>query len=257
MNFFSLFKRNLISAFKKKINIDPDKQDNKSLENLFIHFGSDKANIIHENHKHIHAGKKIGHGFSHFYEKHLKKFKDDKIKILEIGSLQGASAASFAKYFSQSTIYCLDINLRNFKYSSKKIEVFGINASNEKMINKFLTKIKFNEFVKSFDIIIDDGSHKQSDQLLSLNILYKHVSKGGFYIIEDYKFPNYFKHLNDVDDLKIDELINKVNKKENFSSKLISNETIDILIKSLSKIYEYRGNTDYSDIVFFEKKTTY
>ena len=36
-----------------------------------------------------------------------------------------------------------------------------------------------------FDLIIDDGSHKPEDQLATFNNLFKHLSSGGLYIIED------------------------------------------------------------------------
>ena len=247
MNFLSLFKRNLIYKFKKKIDIDLEKLDHLSLDDLFLHFGTDKSNS--KKNEELNA-----HGYTNFYKKHLDSFKNKQIKILEIGAFSGASAAAFAKYFPNSEIYCIDINISNFKYQSKKIHVFGINSSDNKMVLKFLEKINFYESIKHFDIIIDDGSHKLSDQLNALNFFYKLVAKGGFYIIEDYKFPNYFKHLNDVNDIKIDELIKKVNQRVEFSSSLISINTINDLISTNKKIYEYKGNTDISNISFFEKK---
>jgi hypothetical protein len=249
LNFFSLFKRNLLYKFKKKINIDLDLIKEDSLDKLFSYYNTDKANLINK-------GKDKGHGFAKFYETHLNQFKDKKINILEIGSYSGASAAAFVKFFPNANIYCLDINLLNFKYSSKKIHVYGMNSSNQKMMLNFLSKINFVELIKNFDVIIDDGSHIQSDQLISLNFFYKYVAMGGFYIIEDYKFPNYFNHLNDVDDLKIDELIKKINNKENINSKIISQNTIKNIIRDNRNIFEYKGNTENSDIVFFEKKIT-
>ena len=116
------------------------------------------------------------------------------------------------------------------KYSSKKIHPYGTDVSNKKMMLKFLSKINFFDSIKYFDFIIDDGSHIQSDQLIALNFFYKYVSNNGFYIIEDYKFPNYFKHLNDIDDIKINELIKKINNKETINSKLLSPETINDLL---------------------------
>ena len=250
LNFFSLFKRNLLYKFKKKINIDLDNIKKNSLDELFSYYGSDKANSINDD-------KEQGHGFSKFYETHLKPFKNKKIKILEIGAYSGASAAAFVKFFPNTEIYCLDINLLNFKYSSKKINVYGANSSNNSMMLKFLSKINFFESIKYFDIIIDDGSHIQSDQLIALDFFYKHVVNGGFYIIEDYKFANYFSHLNDVDDLKIDELIKKINNQENIISKFISENTINDITRNNKNIFEYKGNTKISDIVFFEKKTIF
>ena len=248
LNFFSLLKRNFFYRLKKKINIDIDEIKEKSLDNLFSYYDTDKANFIS-------SKKEPGHGFSKFYEHHLNSFKEKKIKILEIGSYSGAAAAAFVKYFPNSEIYCLDVNLRNFKYSSKKIHVFGLDVSNPKMMLKFLSKINFFDSIKYFDIIIDDGSHIQSDQLIALNFFYKYVARNGFYIIEDYKFPNYHKHLNDVDDLKIDELVEKINNKKLINSKLLSSDTINDLKQNDKNIFEYKGNLEHSDIIFFEKKT--
>ena len=248
MNFFSLFKRNLLYKFKKKINIDDHNNiDNTSLNKLFTFYNTDKANLVD-------SGKTKGHGFAKFYEKHLSEFKNkQKINILEIGSFSGASAAAFSKYFPNSEIYCLDINLLNFKFVSKKIHVFGMNSSNIKMMNNFLKKINFFKEIKFFDIIIDDGSHMLSDQLFSLDYFYRYVKKKGFYIIEDYCFAEYFKRNNDVEDYKVSEIISFINNKANFSSKIITNETINEINSSIKKVHFYKGNTDFSDIVFFEK----
>ena len=101
-------------------------------------------------------------------------------------------------------------------------------------------------------IIIDDGSHDLSDQLKTLNYYYKYVKPGGYYVIEEYKFSNYFDHLNTNEDLNIEELINKVNKKEFFASKLIEKDTINLFLKKSKSIFTYKGNTRISDIAFFE-----
>ena len=111
---------------------------------------------------------------------------------------------------------------------------------------------KYNQKKDSFDFIIDDGSHNLSDQLFSLNFFFKHLKKNSLYIIEDYKFPNYFKRNNDVKELKISEKIKKIKSKKYFKSKIIENSTIKELFSS--KIYQYKGNRNYSDIVFFEKR---
>ena len=249
LNFFSLFKRNFLYRFKKKINIDHQENiDNSSLDKLFTFYNTDKANIVDN-------GTKKGHGFAKFYEKKLNQFKDkEKINILEIGSFSGASAAAFSKYFPNSQIYCLDINLLNFKFYSKKIHVFGMNSSDNKMMIKFLNKINFFEKINFFDIIIDDGSHILSDQLKALNFFYKYVKKAGFYIIEDYKLLDHFNHLKDVNDISIKELANNITNKKTFNSKIISNETINNILQNNKNIFEYKGNTEKSDIIFFEKK---
>ena len=246
MNFLSLLKRSLIFKLKRKVNIDLDGIEYSSLDKLFSHYGTDKSEYSKDKKSKL-------HGFSKYYEKHLSILREKKIKILEIGSFSGSSAAAFSKYFSDCRIYCLDINISNFKFNSKKICVFGLNSSNPKMVSQFLKKINIQETFKYFDIIIDDGSHKQSDQLNALNSFYKYLADGGFYVIEDYKFPNYFKHLNDVNDINIDELADNISKKKVFSSTLVSSQAIDLLLNTTKNVYKYKGNTDISDIVFFEK----
>ena len=238
MNFFSLIKRNTIFFFKKKINIDNHKfKKNIQLNDLFLFYGTDKSSH--------------SHGFSKFYIKHLNRFKNKKINILEIGAATGASASAFAHYFKKSKIYCVDINLTLVKYESKKINYFGINSSDKKKLLNLIEKLKNKFSIKNFDIIIDDGSHILSDQLKALNFFFNKINKNGFYIIEDYKFPNYFKRCKDVNENTIDSLIKKIIKKNKVRSKILNDHTIDQLYKS--KIYKYKGNLKISDIVFLKK----
>ena len=108
MHPFRKFKRFLIYSLKKKINIDlKNDQENFSLNELFQYYKTDKAEQW---------GSNKGHGFSKFYEKYFKDLKNKKIKLLEVGSFSGASAASFVKFLPLSEVYCIDINITNFKF---------------------------------------------------------------------------------------------------------------------------------------------
>lgn len=248
MNFFSIYKRNLIYFFKKKINIDLESHENtKSLDYLFEKYGTDKARFL---------GKKRGHGYTKFYLNHFNKLKKKKnLKILEIGSYSGASAAAFSKFFPNSKIFCLDINLINFKYYSKNIYPFGLDAKNLKYLQSFFKKIKnhFNRKIK-FDIIIDDGSHHLEDILKFLNIFFSHLNQKGYYVIEEYKFPNFFPHLSVNGEPKIDKLIKFLKKKKYFKSNILDNVTQKKLHDDIAKINYYKGYYKHSSIVFFKKK---
>ncbi len=169
MNFLSLFKRNLIYKLKKKIDVDKDDLSSMSLDQLFHHYGSDKAEIFRLN-------KKKGHGYSKFYLKHLQKLKKNQLNILEIGSYSGASAAAFSKYLPNSQIFCLDINVSKFRYSSEKIKVYGVDINNKSKVIKILEIIFLDKKIKNFDIIIDDGSHKLSEILNCINFFFQ-ISK--------------------------------------------------------------------------------
>ena len=247
MNFFSIFKRNLIFKLKNKIDIDKKIfKNNIELEELFSYYKTDKANYIK-------SEKTYGHGYAEFYEKHFSNLRDKKLNILEIGSYSGASAAAFVKYFKDINIYCLDINLTKFLYKSKKIHPFGLDISNKKMIEKFLNKINFSENIKSFDIIIDDGSHILSDQLKAINYFFKYLNKDGYYVIEDYRFSEYIPHLKDTDDPCVREFFEIIKKNINKDFKFISSETLENIRKNISNIFEYKGNQKISGIAFIKK----
>ena len=246
MNFFSLFKRNLIYKFKKKFSVDTDKINLKSLDELFHHYGSDKADIFKKKNQH-------GHGFSNFYEKKLKRFKNNKINILEIGSFAGASAAAFVKYLPNSQVFCFDINISNFKYKSKNMHVFGVDINSKKKIQEILNKIFTDYKFEKFDLIIDDGSHNLSDILVALKFFFRILQKGGLYVIEDFKHPNYYDYNNNLDHIFVDEFLDNLVKKKISSSNIFNHEDQKNLIDCIYKIENFRGNLKDSDICFITK----
>ena len=218
-----------------------------SLDKLFHYYGSDKANIFKKT-------QSKGHGYSIYYNKKLEEFKNKRINILEIGSYAGASAAAFIKYFSNSNVFCFDINISNFEYKSKKIHVFGLDIKNEKKIKKALNKIFLKFDIEGFDIIIDDGSHNLSDILFGLKLFFSLVKKNGLYVIEDFKHPNYYKYNNNIDHIFMDEFLQNLKRKVISTSNIISkNEQIN-LMNSIKDIEVFKGNLDDSDISFIKKK---
>ena len=247
MNFFSLFKRNIIYKFKKKILIDLDKVEEKSLDKLFQLYGSDKGNFFE-------AGNTKGHGYSDFYVSRLNNLKDNKINILEIGSYAGSSAAAFVKYFSKANIFCLDINISNFKYKSDKIHVYGIDIKNFSKVKKTLNKIFQENHINNFDIIIDDGSHNLKDILLSLNFFFKYLKNNGTFIIEDFKHPNYYKYNRNIDHILVDEFLENIGNKKISNSSIFTEEDQIYLINSIKNINIKKGNLIDSDICFIKKR---
>ena len=247
MNFFSLFKRNLIYKLKKKISVDTDNININSLDKLFYHYGSDKAEIFRKT-------KSKGHGYSKFYKEKLDNLKNKKINILEIGSYAGASAAALIKYLPQSNVFCFDVNISNFEYKSKKIHVFGLDINNQNKSTKVMNRI-FNQYgIKEFDIIIDDGSHNLSDIVTAIKLFFKYLKEKGLYIIEDFKYPNYYSYNKNIDHILIDEVFKNLETKKIFNSNILTeNEQLDLMNK-ISKIEIYKGNLKDSDISFMIKK---
>jgi len=246
LNFFSLLKRHLIYLLKKKQNIDNIfSKKNKSLEYLFSYFGTDKA--IYDK-----LNNRRGHGYSPFYQKIFSPLKKKKIKLLEIGSFSGASAAAFVNYFDDVEIFCLDINISNFIYKSNQIKVFGLDIRNVSSLEKFFKKIGLNKNESFFNIIIDDGSHKLSDILFSINYFFSYLKKDGLYIIEEYNFPKYFEHLNDINHITIQELISYIKNKKFFKSSLIKKENMSELLR-VKNVEIFKGSQSESDILALKK----
>jgi predicted O-methyltransferase YrrM len=248
LNFLSLFKRNIIYKLKKKINIDKSEIEKKSLDELFCYYGSDKANFFKK-------ADRDGHGYSRFYTNKLNKLKNKHINILEIGSYAGASAAAFVKYFPNANVFCIDVNISNFEYQSKKIHVYGIDANNEIKVKKILNKIFKNYNFNNFDLIIDDSSHNLKDILLNLNFYFKYLIENGIFVIEDFKHPNYYEYNKNIDHILVDEFLNKIEKKIFSSSSIINEADQKFLMDSIDWIDTYKGNLSDSDICFIKKIT--
>ena len=247
MNFFSLFKRNLIYKFKNKKNLDNDNFSKKTLDELFQYYGSDKGDIFKKRNKQ-------GHGYSKFYTNQLNHLKDHKINILEIGSYAGASAAAFVKYFPNANVFCFDVNISNFEFKSQKIHVFGIDINNKNKVNKTITKIFKQYQFTFFDLIIDDGSHNLKDILSSLKLFFKFLKENGIFIIEDFKHPNYYKYNRNINHILVNEFLDNILGKKLSNSSIFNNEEQEYLMNSIKKIDVNKGNLNDTDICFIRKK---
>ena len=256
MKKLSWYYKNLIFKFKKKINLDKEnKKKNKTLNELFNHYGSDKGtgvkNPYGKNSKVI-----IGHGFGKFYEKHFKKLKNKKFNFLEIGTWEGASLASFHNYFKKAYIYGIDRNFKN-KYSSKRLNFLYCDTTKISDLTKIQKKLS----KKKFLIIIDDGSHLLNDIIHNLKFFFKFLNNGGYYVIEDYNHPKYYTFLNNSQnkELLFDKIIYNLRNKFFFKSKILKKSDQQFLFKNIEKIYTHKGimidmKKNVSDILILRKK---
>jgi len=113
------------------------------------------------------------------YERHLEKYRDTSVNVLEIGVQGGGSLQMWKKYFGpNSKILGIDID-PTYKYQEDQISVEIGNQSDEEFLKRIVLEYG------PFDVIIDDGSHIQSDVLNSFFFLYPTLNRGGTYIIED------------------------------------------------------------------------
>ena len=135
------------------------------LDNLAIIRNTDKSSLIHN--------------YCVKYEKYLPYKRTDKLKILEIGVLNGESLRMWKDYFILSDIIGIDINTDCKKYDEERITV---EIGSQTDLN-FLWEI--GEKYEMFDMILDDGSHINNDVIFSFEQLFKYVKPGGIYVVED------------------------------------------------------------------------
>ena len=254
MKKLSFYYKKFIFQIKKKIDLDKIQNDGKSLNELFNHFGTDKGTGV-KNPYNKKSEEIFGHGFAQFYEKYFNNFKNEKINFFEIGTWEGASLASFSKYFNNANLYGLDRNFK-FKYKSKRINFHYCDTTNKKDLKKISNEIGKNKF----KVIIDDGSHLLNDIIHNLKFFLDFVDNKGYYVIEDYNHPEYYSHLNNSsgDELLIKDIIIKIKNKEFFDSKILNKNDQSKLFESIKEISVHKGimidsGKNVSDIVFFKK----
>lgn len=112
------------------------------------------------------------HRYCDFYESVLPK---EIGALIEIGVKDGASLKMWRSYYLEAiAIYGVDINKCE---NVEGCRVFQADGTDARLWNQF--------WPLGFDIIIDDGSHRCSDQRKTFDAAWPTLKPGGFYIIED------------------------------------------------------------------------
>jgi SAM-dependent methyltransferase len=139
--------------------------------------------------------------FEHYfplYEEHFKKYIGKNPRILEIGVRGGGSLQMWKEYFGTGTkVFGVDIDPKCKVHEDVDISIEIGDGSDINFWNSYKHK--------DFDIIIDDGSHDNPDQIATLKYTYNFLKDGGTYWCEDthtsyytnrpdggYKNPNSF-----------------------------------------------------------------
>ncbi|GAA0730953.1 class I SAM-dependent methyltransferase [Dactylosporangium roseum] len=140
------------------------------LSSLAVRFGSDKWG---------------GHWYTPHYERHLGKYRDQRVTVLEIGiggyhepHAGGASLRMWKHYFHRGTVYGLDVYDKSPLDEPRLVTVQGDQSD-----PAFLADLAAR--YGPFDVMVDDGSHVSSHVITSFNALFPHVRPGGMYVVED------------------------------------------------------------------------
>jgi demethylmacrocin O-methyltransferase len=129
--------------------------------------------------------KNLGHNYTQYYSKYLKKFRFKKIKLFEIGvggydnpKSGGNSLRMWKKYFPFGKIFSLDIYDKS-GLQENRIKIYQGSQVDKELLDKICAENG------EFDIIIDDGSHINEHIITSFKYLFPKLKKGGIYVIED------------------------------------------------------------------------
>ena len=123
--------------------------------------------------------KVVHHHYEKTYSKCLQRFRDrDCFAMLEIGYGSGAGANFWRTVFPGSFVYCFD---RDFEVSEDRLKVLKVDQSDLDSLCQGVGQIEH-----PIDLIIDDGSHHPSHQLITFSYLFQDLLRdGGVYAIED------------------------------------------------------------------------
>jgi len=120
--------------------------------------------------------------WSHYldiYERHLSGFVGKEILLFEIGVCKGGSLQIWKKIFGDKCkIVGFDLDIYSV-YSEDQITVEHGDATNYQYMMSMIEKHG------TPDIIIDDGSHVQTDVMNSFGFLFQKLNNNGVYVIED------------------------------------------------------------------------
>lgn len=114
-----------------------------------------------------------------YYDLEFSPKRDENLKILEIGILNGGSLYLWSNFFTKSLIYGIDINEINNQFLNPyRVKIYyGDAYVDDDIINLFEDN--------SLDYIIDDGPHTYESQQLCINKWFSKLKPGGKLIIED------------------------------------------------------------------------
>lgn len=130
------------------------------------------------------------HGYTPIYHSYFERLRDKPISLLEIGiggyefpDKGGESLRMWRDYFTAASITGFDVY-------KKTMPIAGVSILQGSQIDAvFLQSLPY-----PFDIIIDDGSHRNDHVITTFNELFPKLNNGGIYVVEDTECSYWAEH---------------------------------------------------------------
>lgn len=128
------------------------------------------------------------HHYEDEYARHFEPIRHRPINLLEIGiggygvaHRGGESLKVWRDYFPSGVVHGLDIEDKSF-LDGDRLHTHRGSQSDVELLTRLAGA---DDPDYRFDVVIDDGSHRQSDILISFTTLFPLLRPGGVYVIED------------------------------------------------------------------------
>jgi hypothetical protein len=121
---------------------------------------------------------KVGHGYLTYFDFFFAPFRHQSFDLLEIGVHQGASIGMWHEYFPSARIVGVDIKSITLEDDLPRYVFVQGSQADPALLNTLAQEYRFR-------LIIDDGSHIWSHQILTFQTLFPHLESGGIYVCED------------------------------------------------------------------------
>jgi hypothetical protein len=133
----------------------------------------------------LHGTDKLAHGYIPHYRLLLSGLRKRRFNLLEIGiggyaghTVGGESLRMWKAYFPHARIHGLDI-LQKPGVAQKRITVWQGSQVDPEILHRI------HHSAGGFDVIIDDGSHRNEHVIGTFQFLFPLLNSGGFYFVED------------------------------------------------------------------------
>ena len=114
------------------------------------------------------------------YDQLLNNYRNKKIIFVEVGVFSGGSLFMWRNFFgNNSRIIGVDLNPKALELKKKGFEIFIGDQQNKNFWNNFYRRIG------KVDIVLDDGGHKNLQQISTVYYSLPHVKDDGMIVIED------------------------------------------------------------------------
>ena len=123
------------------------------------------------------------HKWMHYfdvYERHLSRFRDTEVNLIEIGVYQGGSLQMWKHYLGErARIWGVDINPDVKQFEEDRVQIIIGDQADRQFLRALARD------VPRIDILIDDGGHTMTQQRATFEELFQKVDANGVYICED------------------------------------------------------------------------